>query len=111
MNELTHWGIKGMRWGRRRFQNTDGTLTEAGKQRYNDTSRSAIKNVLRGAAIVSSMMAAPFIAVTSGKLAQFAGLKGEKKAAVMLGTSLGTVGITTLAAVASSERTKREHTK
>lgn len=33
-NELTHWGIKGMRWGIRRYQNKDGTLTTAGKKRY-----------------------------------------------------------------------------
>lgn len=33
-NELTHWGIKGMRWGIRRYQNRDGTLTTAGKKRY-----------------------------------------------------------------------------
>lgn len=32
-NELTHWGIKGQRWGIRRFQNKDGSLTEAGKKR------------------------------------------------------------------------------
>lgn len=34
--ELTHWGIKGMRWGHRRFQNKDGTLTPAGRERYYD---------------------------------------------------------------------------
>lgn len=33
-NELIHWGIKGMRWGIRRYQNKDGTLTTAGKKRY-----------------------------------------------------------------------------
>lgn len=32
--ELTHWGILGMKWGIRRYQNPDGTLTEAGKKRY-----------------------------------------------------------------------------
>lgn len=32
-NELTHWGIKGMKWGIRRFQNKDGSLTAAGKKR------------------------------------------------------------------------------
>lgn len=32
-NELIHWGIKGQRWGIRRFQNKDGSLTEAGKKR------------------------------------------------------------------------------
>lgn len=33
-DELSHWGIKGMKWGRRRFQNTDGSLTPAGRERY-----------------------------------------------------------------------------
>ena len=34
-NVLAHFGIQGMKWGVRRFQNLDGTLTEAGKKRYN----------------------------------------------------------------------------
>ena len=29
-----HFGIKGMRWGQRRYQNKDGSLTPAGKKRY-----------------------------------------------------------------------------
>ena len=33
---LTHWGIKGMKWGVRRFQNKDGSLTPAGKKRYDN---------------------------------------------------------------------------
>ena len=32
-NELTHWGVKGMKWGRRRYQNPDGSLTPLGKKR------------------------------------------------------------------------------
>lgn len=35
LKELYHSGIKGQKWGVRRFQNEDGTLTEAGKARYN----------------------------------------------------------------------------
>lgn len=35
-SELYHWGIKGMKWGVRRYQNKDGTLTPAGKKRYAD---------------------------------------------------------------------------
>ena len=31
---LEHHGIKGQRWGVRRFQNKDGSYTDAGKKRY-----------------------------------------------------------------------------
>ena len=34
---LQHHGIRGMRWGVRRFQNKDGSLTNAGKKRYGDS--------------------------------------------------------------------------
>ena len=37
-DELYHWGIKGQKWGVRRYQNKDGTLTPAGKKRYSDDS-------------------------------------------------------------------------
>lgn len=33
-NYLEHHGIKGMKWGVRRFRNKNGTLTAAGKKRY-----------------------------------------------------------------------------
>lgn len=33
-NELYHHGIKGQKWGVRRYQNPDGTLTAEGKKRY-----------------------------------------------------------------------------
>ena len=33
-NELQHHGIKGQKWGVRRYQNEDGSLTNAGKKRY-----------------------------------------------------------------------------
>lgn len=35
-NELYHYGVKGQKWGVRRYQNADGTLTAEGKARYGD---------------------------------------------------------------------------
>lgn len=37
-DELYHHGIKGQKWGRRRFQNEDMTWTAAGKERYGSAS-------------------------------------------------------------------------
>lgn len=34
MDFIEHYGIKGQRWGVRRYQNEDGSLTPAGKKRY-----------------------------------------------------------------------------
>ena len=44
MDELKHYGIKGQKWGVRRYENEDGTLTPEGKERYYGISK--IKNSL-----------------------------------------------------------------
>ena len=33
-DELAHFGTKGMKWGTRRYQNEDGSLTAAGREHY-----------------------------------------------------------------------------
>lgn len=40
---LIHHGIKGQRWGVRRFENEDGSLTPAGKRRYSREEKRAMK--------------------------------------------------------------------
>ena len=47
MNELYHHGIKGMKWGVRRFQNADGSLTDAGKKKEYKKSLKTDKKIRR----------------------------------------------------------------
>ena len=46
MSDLRHHGIKGQKWGVRRFQNADGSLTAAGRKRYSaDDYKNALDKV------------------------------------------------------------------
>jgi len=45
VNQLSHHGILGMKWGVRRYQNKDGSLTSAGRKRYDTDIDGATANV------------------------------------------------------------------
>lgn len=60
MNEtyLVHYGVKGMKWGVRRYQNSDGTLTARGKIHAKTSSPEFKSKVKKGAMITSAVVAA-----------------------------------------------------
>lgn len=80
-NELHHHGIKGQRWGIRRYQNADGTWTNAGKKRYGDsdgepssaeskasgsTKKKVVIGVATGAAIVAGTVLTAYLVKKCG---------------------------------------------
>ena len=67
-NELMHYGIKGQSWGKRRFQNEDGSLTMAGRNRYD------VGDPLQGS--TNRAMAANRTYATGGGAGGFGGASG-----------------------------------
>lgn len=85
-DSIVHHGVKGQRWGIRRYQNENGSLTSAGKKRQAKQEAKA-KNAVTKAK-------EKYRAVTADKRKAIA-----KKVAIASGAVLGTAGLTAAAVV------------
>jgi len=70
---LEHHGIKGQRWGVRRFQNNDGSYTAAGKRRYDQDGdkkpkMSTAKKVAIGVGVAATAAATIYVANKANKV-------------------------------------------
>ena len=89
MSYLEHHGILGMKWEVRRYRNTDGSLTEAGKKKNSEASDKK-KKIAIGAAVTASIIGAGYLATTA--TARHKILKeGKKRSESLLKTSAGIV--------------------
>lgn len=87
---LAHHGIKGMKWGVRRFRNKDGSLTKAGKERYWDDSSGRRKHIPHREKLVAKYRSKGM----SQKEAEAAAdkrISTEKKIAIGAGIAMATV--------------------
>lgn len=71
-NELSHHGIKGQKWGRRRYQNKDGSLTPEGYKRYGSVKLVEEEYSRRNENAVANMKTAKTAADDSRKLTKSA---------------------------------------
>lgn len=95
--ELYHHGIKGQRWGIRRFQNKDGSLTRLGQKRADKQAKAAAKELEKRAARGQYSLDTKFESISGGKsikpkrrsgLGAAAALAGAVGGAATLGKAL-----------------------
>lgn len=68
-NQIWHWGVKGMKWGVRRYQNANGSLTDAGKKRYDRdvTTNDKKKKIISCLRMLCKIRIAGFVKIVNGQ--------------------------------------------
>ena len=76
-NYLSHYGIKGQRWGVRRFQNADGSINRANKRSpTSGEKKETVKKVAKGVVIAAAVVGSAWVAQKYGGRA----IRGAKAA-------------------------------
>ena len=71
-DELYHHGIKGQKWGVRKYQNKDGSLTAEGRKRYADSMADTKTYTKKGVEVVLRKQPTPLISKVVSKLSKSA---------------------------------------
>lgn len=83
---IAHHGIKGMKWGVRRYQNSDGTLTDEGKRHY--AKKSVVSNTV-AAATVGGYAGGIMGAAVGGSVGSIVGGPAGAIAGTKIGAAVG----------------------
>ena len=105
---LYHHGIKGMKWGVRRYQNPDGTLTAEGRKRYGTAEKMYYERAKEARKKANRSAVANVAAYSAATIGAAAACKvGAGTVAYLLGGPAGAMTINALAAYSLYNRGKQ----
>lgn len=89
-SDITHHGVLGQKWGVRRYQNKDGTLTSEGKKRYSSTEakKDSSEETNKDTAFLEELHKVPFFKQSKREKRLYDQMSDSEKDAVNLITTL-----------------------